>query len=505
VLDCVHPDDRTRVDREWRQGLATGRYAVEMRIRDGSAIRWVDSRGKIERDAAGTPVRGYGTLLDITERKLGEQHMERLAFFDTLTGLPNRMRGMQLAQQLLDAAEQRGQQAAVLFMNLDRFKEINVTQGHLVGDQVLTAVAQRCQELHGGHGVLARLGGDEFMYVCTVEDGEDAVALARNGCAATVHPLAAGGLRLEMGASIGVALYPAHGRDMEELLQHAGIALRHVKARGGGDHLLYDAEMGRQIQRRIALGTRLELALAEGRLAQHYQPKVALDSGALCGVEALARWHDEEWGWVSPSEFIPVAEERGLITALGEWSIATAARQWRAWRDAGAARPPVIAVNLSAAQMAGGEAFVERILAIVREHGASPQAIELEITESAMMQDPVKAQRVAALLVSQGFQLSIDDFGTGYSSLARLQNFPVSRLKIDMSFVRGMLSESGSLAIVTAVIGLAHALGLRTVAEGVETQSQIDKLRALQCDEAQGYLYAKALSAAELASNWLTR
>ena len=262
--------------------------------------------------------------------------------------------------------------------------------------------------------------------------------------------------------------------------------------------------MGLQLQRRIAVAARLEKALADGRLTQHYQPKVVLDTGQLCGVEALARWHDEEWGWVSPAEFIPVAEERGLIIALGDWSLDTAARQWRAWHDAGVTPPTTIAVNVSAAQMMS-DGFAERALAIVRAHNVSPLAIELEITESALMHEPAKARRVAARLVERGFTLSIDDFGTGYSSLARLQNFPVSRLKIDMSFVQGMTTNPDSLAIVTAVIGLARALQLHTVAEGVESQDQIDKLRSLQCDVAQGYFFAKALPAADLERDWLSR
>lgn len=458
-----------------------------------------------------------GLIADLREREQlthdllrAQQRMEKLAFFDALTGLPNRTHGMELAQRLLDAASQQGRQAAVLFIDLDRFKEINDSQGHSVGDRVLTAVAQHCQSLLGGDGVLARLGGDEFMFIRmlgTAEAGAkngDTLALAKEICRALGRPMTADDLRFEVGASVGVALYPLHGQSIDDLLRRADIAMYRAKTQGGGNCLLYDADMGHQLQRRIALGARLEKALADGRLVLHFQPKVALDSGQLCGVEALARWHDEEWGWVSPAEFIPVAEERGLIATLGDWSLNTAARQWRAWRDAGIARPPAIAVNVSAAQMMS-DSFAERALSIVRMHGVSPLAIELEITESALMHDPAKARRVATRLVELGFTLSIDDFGTGYSSLARLQNFPVSRLKIDMSFVRGMLTDPGSLAIVTAVIGLAHALQLRTVAEGVETQNQIDKLRSLRCDEAQGYFFAKAVPAAALERNWLAR
>ncbi|WP_099737573.1 EAL domain-containing protein [Comamonas sp. 26] len=502
LLGCVHAEDRAYADAQWKEGLATGRYAFEMRIQDGTSVRWVDALGTIERDATGKPVRGYGTLLDITERKRTEQRMKKLAFFDALTGLPNRFHGIDLAQRLLDIAGQRGQQATVLFVDLDRFKEINDSQGHLVGDDLLAEVARRCERTLGGDGVVARLGGDEFMFVRTLAEGNDAMALAHEFCSTLASPLRVDDLCFEVRASVGVALYPMHGHSVDELLQRADIAMYQVKTQGGGNCQLYDAQMGHRLQRRIALGAKLEEALAQSRLELHFQPKIAIDSYALYGVEALARWHDEEWGWVSPAEFIPVAEERGLIIALGDWSLDAAARQWRAWSSAGIAQPPVIAVNVSAAQMMS-DAFSERALAIMRTHDVSPRFIELEITESALMHDPAKAKRVASQLVEQGFTLSIDDFGTGYSSLARLQSFPVSRLKIDMSFVRGMLSEPGSLAIVTAVIGLAHALKLRTVAEGVETQSQLEKLRDLHCDEVQGYLFSKAVPAAELARDWL--
>lgn len=440
--------------------------------------------------AGGQPLRLLLTTEDLRER-------ERLASFDTLTGLPNRLHGLRLARQLLDEAHRSGRQAVVLFADLDRFKEINDTQGHAVGDRVLAAIAQRSQQLLGEGGVLARLGGDEFMFARLLAEGEDAQTPAWQAHGALAGPVAVDELQFGVGASIGAALYPAHGQGVDELLQRAHMAMHRAKTQGGGC-LLYDESLGH----RLALGTRLEVALQQSLLELHYQPKIDLATGQLCGVEALARWHDAQWGWVSPAEFIPVAEERGLIAALGDWSLDAAARQWRAWREAGMAQPPPIAVNVSAMQMMA-DAFAERALAIVRAHGVPAQAIELEITESALMHHPDKARHVASQLVEQGFALSIDDFGTGYSSLARLNDLPVSRLKIDMSFVRGMLAQPGNLAIVTAVIGMARALGLRTVAEGVETPEQLAKLRDLQCGEVQGWLFAKAMPAAELERLWL--
>lgn len=504
VLGCVHPDDRTYADSQWKKGMATGHFGFEMRIQEGTSIRWVEALGTFEHGKTGQPVRGYGTLMDITSRKLAEQRMEKLAFFDALTGLPNRVHGINQAQRLLDVAGKRGQRATVLFVDLDRFKEINDSQGHVVGDELLTKVAKRCELMVVGDGVVARLGGDEFLCVRVLPDGEDVMGLAREVCSTLGSPMMLNNLCVEVGASVGVALYPEHGRSVDELIRQADTAMYQAKMQGGGACQLYEARMGQQVQKRIIIAAKLREAMTQSRLQLHFQPKIDLASLKLRGVEALARWKDDEFGWVSPTEFIPVAEERGLIIALGDWILDAAARQWRDWRSAGIAQPPSIAVNVSVAQMMS-DSFHERALAIVRAHDVDPRYIELEITESALMHDPERAERMASQLVGHGFTLSIDDFGTGYSSLARLQSFPVSRLKIDMSFVRCMFSEPSSLAIVTAIVHMAHALQLSTIAEGVETQSQVDKLRELQCDEVQGFFFSKAVSAGELASNWLAQ
>lgn len=503
LLECVHPDDRSFASAKWQEGIVNGHHAFSMRVLNGDDVRRVEMRGKVEHDANGRPVRGYGTVLDITERHNTEQRMRRLAYFDTLTGLPNRRWGMKLVQRLLNEAGKQGTSAVVIFADLDKFKEINDSQGHAMGDRVLEAVARNCENVLNKGSVLARLGGDEFMFAHAVANQDEAMAVAQQLLTVLEYPITIDGLRFELHASIGVALYPAHGRNVDDLLQCADIAMYRAKLQGGGS-LLYDDKLGQQVQRSILLSTRLEEALQQSLLEQHYQPKVTLVSGKLCGVEALARWHDSELGWVSPAEFIPVAEERGLITVLGDWCLGAAARQWRAWRNAGVKEPPVIAVNVSAEQMMN-DAFPERAQALLRAHGVPTCAIEFEITESVLMHNPSKAQRIASRLVEQGFELSIDDFGTGYSSLARLHDFPISRLKIDMSFVRGMFADNGGLAIVTAVIGMSRALGLSTVAEGVETQEQRQKLCELQCDEAQGYLFSKALPAAELERLWLRR
>lgn len=449
----------------------------------------------------GQYVRANRINRDTGERQQSLARMEQLASYDALTGLPNRVYGLALAQRLLDDATECGQQAAILFIDLDKFKEINDTHGHAIGDRVLASAARYGKRALAGRGVLARLGGDEFMVAVPLTDQHGAMAVAERVHKTLKQPLWVGGLEFELGASIGVALYPDHGKRLDDLLRCADTAMYRAKKQGSGC-LIYNEEMGLQVQRRVELGARLATALYSSSLELHFQPKVDITTGQLRGVEALARWHDPEWGWVDPTEFIPAAEERRLITALGEWSLEEAARQWRVWHDAGVENPPPISVNVSVIQLMNDN-FAERTLELVRMHGVEPGAIELEITESALMLDYDKAQRVASRLVDLGFSLAIDDFGAGYSSLARLHDLPVSKLKIDMSFVRGMLTLPRSLAVVTAVIKMARALKLRTVAEGVETPEQLEKLRGLRCDEAQGYLFAKALPAAEFERDWL--
>ncbi|MCZ8092004.1 MAG: EAL domain-containing protein [Acidovorax sp.] len=500
-LTCVHEDDRQRVDGEWTAAQKVGRFRYECRVQSSPGVRWIEARGVIERDHQGNPIRGYGTVLDITERKSTEQAMERLAFYDSLTGLPNRTNGMMLAQQMLYHAQHHGQAAAVLFVDLDRFKEINDTHGHVVGDNVLAELATRFRAACAKDDVFARVGGDEFMCVYALAPGEDKLLRAQQLQAALARPVLIDSLKFEVGASIGVATFPDQGEDVEDLLKHADIAMYEIKARGGGSHLYSDL-LGLKLERRISLGTKLARALAQSQLQLHYQPKVHLATGVLCGVEALSRWCDEDGHWISPGEFIPVAEERGLIGELGDWTLTQAARDIAHWQQDSAAVVPRVAVNVSATQMMD-EGFAERAERLVRAQGVAPSMIELEMTESALMNEPEKARLVASSLVEAGFCLSIDDFGTGYSSLERLQSFPVFKLKIDMSFVRGMDTHAGNRAIVTAVIGMAKALKLETVAEGVETAAQAALLTQLDCDEAQGYLYSKAIPAEALLRQWL--
>jgi len=501
ILARIHPADFERVVTRWEAASRGGPQHAEFRVQRTGGTIWVEARGRIVRDEGGNPVHAYGTVLDITERKASERAMEQLAFFDTLTRLPNRAHGVVLAKNALERAHQRGQRAVMMFMDLDRFKDINDSQGHTVGDHVLVEVARRCEAVLGEHDAAARMGGDEFMCVHLLDGGESVTAFAERLHSVIAGPIRVGHLSLDVGASIGIALHASRKDTIDLLLQNADIAMYAAKANGGG-WLLYTGEMREEIHRRTSIGNKLGHAITQSHLKLHYQPKVDIGTGALVGLEALTRWVDAELGAVSPAEFIPIAESRGLISQLGDWALTEACALLAQWQALGVSPMPPIAVNVAPSQIAD-EDFPQRALRTVLRCGVQPQWIEFEITESALMQDPDKARNVALRLTRAGFSLSIDDFGTGYSSLARLRSFPVSKVKVDMSFVRDMIENEDSLAIVNAVISMAKALHMQTVAEGVETAQQLQILGGLQCDQAQGYYVGKPMSADDITARWL--
>ncbi|AOG21809.1 EAL domain-containing protein [Acidovorax sp. RAC01] len=501
ILTQIHPADFERVMTRWEAASRGGPLHAEFRVQRSNSIVWVEVRGKIVRDEADNPVHAYGTVLDITERKAAEKAMEQLAFYDTLTRLPNRAHGVVLAKNALERAHQKGRRAVVMFIDLDRFKDINDSQGHTVGDHVLVEVARRCEAVLDEHDAAARMGGDEFMCVHLLDEAESVSAFAERLHGVIAGPIKVGHLSLDVGASIGIALYKTRADSIDLLLQNADIAMYASKARGGG-WLQYTGEMRDEIHRRTSIGNKLGHAITSSHLQLHYQAKVNIETGALVGVEALTRWDDAELGTVSPSEFIPIAESRGLISQLGDWALTEACALLAQWQALGVSPMPPIAVNVAPSQIAD-EDFPQRALHTVLGCGVQPQWIEFEITESALMQDPDKARNVALRLTRAGFSLSIDDFGTGYSSLARLRSFPVSKLKVDMSFVRDMIENEDSLAIVTAVISMAKALHMHTVAEGVETAQQLQVLGGLQCDQAQGYYVGKPMSGDDITARWL--
>jgi diguanylate cyclase (GGDEF)-like protein/PAS domain S-box-containing protein len=501
-LSCVHPDDRKIVAGAWQAAMSGGvQYQVEHRIVSAGVVRWVEERAEIEFDDEGRPLKAVGSVQDITERKTSEARIEQLAFYDPLTGLPNRALFLDRLKQALGAARRHRSRVALLFVDLDRFKEINDTAGHDVGDFVLAAVARRLKNILRQEETLARLSGDEFVAIAPGADQAAAVHIAERIQTVLSEPLALTGRIFSLGASIGIAFYPEDGATPEDLLKHTDIAMYRAKAAGGG-YRFYHARMSAELERRLEVARRLEAALNGERLQLYYQPQVHLATGRLVGAEALARWHDSEWGWVNPAEFIPIAEERGLIGTLGEWALATACRQARRWAEARGGPLGRVAVNVAARQLED-DGFVDRVLAIVRNSGVTPAAIELELTESSMMADPERAIEVTQALAAAGFALAIDDFGTGYSSLSYLKRFAADKLKIDMSFVRDMLTDRNDYAIVSTIVAMGGSLGLETLAEGVETVAQAQALQALGCHLAQGYHFGRPEPAEDFARRWL--
>ena len=443
------------------------------------------------------------SLQDITERKRVEEKLEHLAFYDPLTGLPNRALLMDRLRQAMNAAQRHEQQVALLFLDLDRFKEINDTQGHGVGDMVLVEVARRFQGVLRQEESLARVGGDEFIVLAQGVDQDMAGRIAERLQQALAAPLDANDLHFSLRVSIGIALYPKDGDTPGELLQRADIAMYRAKAYGGG-YRFYLPDMSAGMVERMALARDFQHALRgqDNELELYFQPQVRLGSLALVGAEALLRWHHPQRGLLSPGLFIPLAEERGMMDELGEWVLREACRQLACWQSAGLDFPGRLAVNVAAQQVEDVQ-FAAKTMAIVQEAGIRPERIELELTESGLMRNVAQIMGLMSALKVAGFALAIDDFGTGYSSLAYLKQFPADKIKIDMSFVRDMLEDRNDHAIVATIIGMGQNLHLKTIAEGVETAAQAEALTSLGCDEAQGYCFGHPLPAADFENTWL--
>ncbi|HEX5801638.1 MAG TPA: EAL domain-containing protein [Azospira sp.] len=439
-----------------------------------------------------------GVLNDVTDRRAAEERLMYLATHDPLTGLPNRALLLDRVDRAI-ARGKRGAPGALVFVDLDRFKLINDSDGHAFGDRVLVEVAQRLRAAARDGDTVARLGGDEFVLLVENLPGDDAgvaaaVDIAARVLAALDLPMHAGereAREVPLGASLGIALYPKDGDDAATLLRHADAALYRAKEGGRGGYRFFTAEMNDEARDRLRLQSELKRALDAGQIAVHYQPQVDLASGLVTGVEALARWFHPELGTIPPDRFIPVAEETGLILPLGEAVLRAACRQAAHWAAGG--RPTPVAVNLSPRQLRLPR-LPETIAAILAETGCQPAWIELEITESAAMADPAAAQAMLARLRGMGLSIAIDDFGTGHSSLARLTRLPVDKLKIDKSFIPAAPDAPQSredAAVVVAIVALGRQLGLRVVAEGVETARQRDWLAAIGCHQGQGWLFGR--------------
>jgi diguanylate cyclase (GGDEF)-like protein/PAS domain S-box-containing protein len=496
VAGLFHPGESPE---RWRQHLddlenwRPFRNVVSL-CEDANGInRTVRLAGKPVLSAAGKAIGYRGTATDITAEIEAGRRAEYLAMHDPLTGLPNRVLLLERLEQAIASVSRRRDMAALLLLDLDRFKDINDTLGHPAGDLLLQQAAARLNASVREVDTVARIGGDEFSIVLSgIKDAADAQLLSRRLLETFQTPFDLAGHEVLVTVSVGIVLIPTDGSIPDKLLKHADIALYRAKEEGRNASRFFEPEMDARLQRRKALERELRLALTRDELALYYQPKVSLRSDEVAGTEALVRWQHPERGLVPPGEFIGVAEETGLILQLGEWVLRTACRQAAAWPDI------EVSVNISPAQFRQPE-LVQIVQSALQESGLEPHRLELEVTESVLIQQPEAAAKLLDDLKALGVHVTMDDFGTGYSSLSYLQRFHFDKIKIDRSFIWAIGKEPTAKAIVRAVINLADSLGMVTCAEGVETDEQLSALRREGCSEVQGYLFGKPMPAAEFA------
>ncbi len=508
VLDLVHADDRAGLLDALRSSLAE-RAILRLDCRVGlidspELILRVQARLVLRAD--GSPARLEGTIQDVTDRKRSEEQIRYLARHDALTGLGNRAVCLDHLSIQLARARRSHEVVGVLFLDLDRFKRINDLLGFSIGDELLKGVANRLVAcVRSGDFVaradadsaVSRLGGDQFtIVVSSPKDVEDLARVARRILQSLSRPFDLGGHEVVITGSIGITAFPAEGDDAEALLRSSEAAMYHVKEQGRADFQFFDASMNEVAMQRLLLESRLRRGIEQGEFELHYQPKVELSgAGRIIGVEALLRWRDPDAGMIPPGIFIPVAEETGLIIPLGDWVIRRACQQIAEWSATGHAVP--ISVNLSVHQLRAG-GLADRVLQLLEETGAAADLLELEITESTLMDDERALVGELERLRTHGIEVSVDDFGTGYSSFAYLRQLPVDALKIDRSFVEGVERDPQAAALTASIVAMGHALGLRVIAEGVETDGQRALLAGFGCDEMQGYLFCRPVPAAEI-------
>jgi diguanylate cyclase (GGDEF)-like protein/PAS domain S-box-containing protein len=499
VFDLIHRDDVEGVRAAFRR-IVEGQQStepIEMRLqhRDGS-WRTFESLGT---NCLGNP-HIHGVVFnsrDVTDRKVIQQRIQHLAYHDNLTGLPNRGLLQDRLARSIARAERSGRKVAVLFIDLDNFKNINDTLGHDVGDELLRQVSRRLSECVRLEDTIARQGGDEFIVLLdSLDDGRSASVVAQKILNSLRLPLSLGGTEQHVSGSVGIAVFPEDGRDPQTLMKNADTAMFHGKGLGKNTYQYFTAQMNIAVKRRMTLESALRRAVMQKDFVLHYQPQINLETGEIIAVEALVRWKSEDSGIIMPGDFIPLAEETGLINDIGEWVLREGCRQAKEWLDMGLARRRM-AVNLSARQFSD-KAFLDMVTRVLAESRLDPTLLELEITESQVMRQTEGMIMLLNRLSEMGVQLAIDDFGTGYSSLSYLKRLPIQKLKIDQSFIRDITVDPNDTAIVVAIINMAKSLELDTIAEGVETAGQLALLRSKGCREGQGYYFSPPLPAQEV-------
>jgi diguanylate cyclase (GGDEF)-like protein/PAS domain S-box-containing protein len=495
LKSVVHPDDWKMMQAKIDGAIQEKRdYVVEFRVVwPDNSVHWRTSSGQAFYDDTGQVTRMSGITMDIDERKHAEERVQFLAYYDALTGLPNRTLLQDRLTKALASARRQKDKVALLFLDLDGFKTINDSLGHSVGDLLLKQVAERLRKWAREQDTVARLGGDEFLIVLTsVKDIPDAAVAAERLMDAMTAELVIQGHSLSISCSLGISVFPEHGADSDALIKNADAAMYCAKDHGRNNFQFFTEDMNAQVVERLTLENSLRLALDKRELSLVYQPQMDIATGKITGLEALLRWQHPKLGLVPPDKFIRIAENSGLIMPIGEWVLRTACSQSRKWQDEGL-RAVSVSINVSAVQFRQA-GFCELIGRVLRETGLAPQYLELELTESLLLSNADTMFSVLQDLRTMGLKLAIDDFGIGYSSLSYLRQFPVSKLKIDRSFIRDVVVNPDDAAITNAIISMAKSLSLKVIAEGVENEAQMSFLRAHQCDEIQGYYFSEPLA-----------
>jgi len=494
--NLIHPDDRQTILESANKAADEKRtYSMEYRlIRPDGTERIVHAQAEMAYGNDGEPARLIGTIQDVTEHRRTQERLNYLAHYDTLTGLPNRILLQDRLSQAMVDADRRDRLVALMFLDLDRFKIINDTLGHETGDALLKSVAERLRSCVRAGDTISRLGGDEFTVVlANIAHVDDVAHVAQKIIDGFVAPFHVNGRELFISPSMGITLYPFDDNDIDSLLRNADAAMYHAKELGRNTFQFYTAELNRRTAKRLRLETALRHALERNELLLHYQPQVSLKTGRIIGAEALLRWQHAEMGLISPLEFIPLAEETGLIIPIGEWVLHTACAQAQSWRKTGFGELQ-IAVNLSGRQFQH-QHLARLVKKVLKETGLDPRLLDLELTESLLMHNTDAILGTMEELHAHGVAFSMDDFGTGYSSLSYLKRFPIDTLKIDQSFVRDIPRDPDDAAIAQAIIAMAHNLDIRVIAEGVETAKQLAFLRSKRCNGMQGYYFSKPIPA----------